>query len=59
MLSERPMKGAILGPTAACIHAIQFKRLRDGDRFFFERYDPVVGFTRGTRLILTNMGLNK
>jgi hypothetical protein len=49
-LSERRAAGSILGPTGQCILAKQFKRLRDGDRFFFERRDshqPWIGFTTG------------
>jgi len=32
---EDPLQGSILGPTAHCIIRDQFRRLRDGDRFFF------------------------
>ncbi|KAL4222729.1 hypothetical protein ACF0H5_018770 [Mactra antiquata] len=44
MVSERSAPGVIIGPTAQCIFVEQFKRFRNGDRFFFERPDPVTGF---------------
>ena len=42
------MPGATVGPTFACIIGRQFSNARAGDRFWFERDDPVVGFTPGT-----------
>ena len=44
---ETPVPGGAVGPTFACIIAMQFRNLRTGDRFWHERSDPVVGFTPG------------
>jgi len=41
MLCEPPVPGAIVGPTMRAVLADQFRRLRDGDRFWYENYfDP-------------------
>ncbi|KAH3707333.1 chorion peroxidase-like [Dreissena polymorpha] len=45
IISERRYDDAWVGPVGQCIIAKLFKRFRDGDRFFFERPDPIVGFT--------------
>lgn len=39
-LAERHVPGALVGPTYRAILADQFRRLRDGDRFWYEDYLP-------------------
>lgn len=42
VISERPAPGSLIGPTGQCLFTLQFKNLRDGDRYFFERRDPLL-----------------
>ena len=44
---EKNLPGATVGPTFACIIGKQFRNTRAGDRFWFERNDPLTGFTSG------------
>ncbi|XP_056645270.1 peroxidasin homolog isoform X2 [Diorhabda sublineata] len=43
-LSEKPIKGSILGPTIMCLILDQFYRLKHGDRFWYENPHPPQGF---------------
>ncbi|XP_067657153.1 peroxidasin homolog [Haliotis asinina] len=44
-IAEAPVAGAAVGNTYICLIGKQFKKLRDGDRFWFESTDSVTGFT--------------
>ncbi|KAH3740478.1 hypothetical protein DPMN_047184 [Dreissena polymorpha] len=44
-MSEKPVSGGLFGPTIECIIGDQFRRLKFGDRFFFQNKDT--GFNKG------------
>lgn len=58
-LSERPLQGGLVGPTFACIIAIQLRQARKCDRFWYETDDPNVRFTEHQLAEIRKITLSK
>ena len=46
-MSERLVPGSMVGPTFACILGRQFRKLKVGDRFWYENGNSITGFSLG------------
>ena len=56
-LAERSLEGAVVGPTIGCLLGVQFQKLRQGDRFWYENDLPPSAFNAGTFFSI-KIGLN-
>lgn len=52
LMTERSVRGGLLGPTMGCIVADQMKRARKCDRFWYENDIPALRFTPSIKKIL-------
>ncbi|XP_055882270.1 peroxidasin-like [Biomphalaria glabrata] len=57
LVHERPLRGAMVGPTLSCILGTQFYNLKYGDRFFFDTDDSAIAFSDGKYLVLLIVSL--
>lgn len=48
-LSEKPNRGALVGPTFGCLVGRQFHYLRRGDRYWYENDIPPSAITKGAQ----------
>ena len=46
-VSERRLQGNVMGPTFACLNAIQWYHTKFGDRYFYEHGGQAGQFTEG------------
>lgn len=46
IISEKPVDGALIGPTGSCLLALQFKVLRQTDRYWYENDLPPAAFSK-------------
>ena len=46
-ISEKAVPGSLLGPTFQCLVGDQFRRIRLGDRFWYEEPNQAGSFTEG------------
>ena len=46
-LAERPLSGAVVGPTFGCLLGQQFQILKKGDRFWYENNIPPSALSKG------------
>ena len=58
-ISEKLVPGSTLGPTFQCIVGDQFRRLRLGDRFWYEEPNQVGSFTLGNNYRVCQDKLDK
>lgn len=50
-LAERPLSGAVVGPTFGCLLGQQFQILKKGDRFWYENNIPPSAYSKGMQTV--------
>jgi len=50
-VAEHPLPGSMVGPTFACIIAMQMNLLKRGDRFWYELPNQPSSFTPGKNVV--------
>ncbi|XP_050420959.1 heme peroxidase 2 [Adelges cooleyi] len=58
-LSEYPVQGGLVGPTFACIIGLQFRHLKQCDRFWYETDDPLLRFSEAQLTEIRKATLSK
>ena len=49
-LAERPLSGAVVGPTFGCLLGQQFQIAKKADRFWYENNIPPSAYSKGKRI---------
>lgn len=52
VLTEKPVKNALLGPTLACMAVLQFENIKNGDRFWYTNNNLDSSFSLGNEKLL-------
>lgn len=63
VLAEDPNPGAVMGELGSTVVAMQFKKLRDGDRFWYENLFPLtvraeIDSTMWSDVVMRNVGVD-
>ena len=58
LMSERLMEQSMVGPTLGCLLGLQFSRLRQCDRFWYETSDPRLRFSQAQLTMIRGVTLS-